>query len=96
MRNPDRPVDDQIETRVVDRELLRFYFYATAGKFDPNLQFSELSPVVTSGMLHTDAEWLPLVNADAVPPSGQVTIWIVVHDERAGTAWAKRTINVVP
>jgi len=26
----------------------------------------------------------------------KVTIWIVVQDERAGTAWAKRTVNVVP
>ena len=60
------------------------------------MQFSELNPVLTSGMLHTDAEWLPLPKPDAVPPNGQVTIWIVVHDERAGTAWAKRTVNVVP
>lgn len=94
--NPDRPVDDRIETRVVDRELLRFYFYATAGKLEPLMQFSELNPVLTSGVLHTDAEWLPLLKAGAVPPNGQVTIWIVVQDERAGTAWAKRTVNVVP
>ena len=96
VRNPDRPVDDQIETKVVDRELLRFYFYATAGKLDPIMQFSELNPVLTSGTLHTDAEWVPLLKPDAVPPNGQVTIWIVVQDERAGTAWAKRTVNVAP
>lgn len=96
VNNPDRPVGDQVETKVVDRELLRFYFYATAGRLEPLMQFSELNPVLTSGTLHTDAEWLPLLKPDAVPPNGRVTIWIVVQDERAGTAWAKRTVNVVP
>jgi hypothetical protein len=86
-----------IETRVVDRELLRFYFYTSRGKFDPETQFSELSPILTGGTLHTDSEWLPPDKHDDLPTGGEiVTIWLVTHDERAGTDWASRTILLIP
>jgi hypothetical protein len=86
-----------IETRVVDRELLRFYFYTSRGKFDPETQFSELSPILTGGTLHTDSEWLPPDKHDDLPTGGEiVTIWLVTHDERAGTDWASRTILLLP
>ncbi len=85
------------ETRVVARELIRFYFYTSRGKFDPEMQFSELSPVVTAGTLHTDSEWLPPKMHDDLPTGGEiVTIWLVTHDERAGTDWASRTILLIP
>jgi hypothetical protein len=85
------------ETRVVDRELLRFYFYTSRGKFDPEMQFSELSPILTGGTLHTDSEWLPPKMHDDLPTGGEiVTIWLVTHDERAGTDWASRTILLIP
>ena len=85
------------ETRVVDHELLRFYFYTSRGHFDPETQFSELSPIVTGGTLHTDSEWLPPKKHDDVPAGGEVvTIWLVTHDERAGTDWASRTILLTP
>jgi hypothetical protein len=89
--------DFETEMRVVDRELLRFYFYTSRGKFDPETQFSELSPILTGGTLHTDSEWLPPKMHDDLPPEGEiVTIWVVTHDERAGTDWASRTIRLVP
>ena len=82
---------------VVDRELIRFYFYTSRGKFDPELQFSELSPILTGGTLHTDSEWLPPTKPEDLPTGGEiVTIWLVTHDERAGTDWASRTILLAP
>jgi hypothetical protein len=96
VRNPDM---DAIMTKTVDRELLRFQFYATAGAFTPEMQFSELNPILSGGTLHTDAEWvLPTAEKareDNLPPEGGiVTIWIVTHDERAGTDWASRTVRL--
>jgi hypothetical protein len=88
---------DSFDTRVVDRELIRFYFYTSRGKFDPEQQFSELSPILTGGTLHTDSEWLPPEKHDNIPTGGElVTIWLVTHDERAGTDWASRTILLLP
>jgi hypothetical protein len=82
------------ETRF-ERELLRFQFYATAGKFDPPMQFSELNPALSGGTLHTDSEYV-LPKLEDLPADGKVSIWIVTHDERAGSDWFKRTITVVP
>jgi hypothetical protein len=94
--NPDGKTFSIVQ-KTVEKELLRFQFYATAGRFDPELQFSELNPLLVGGMLHTDAEWLPPTERDAVPDGGkEVTIWIVAHDERAGTDWASRKILLVP
>jgi hypothetical protein len=96
IHNGEDPPDVFAE-RVVDRELIRFYFYTSRGKFDPEMQFSELSPILTGGTLHTDSEWLPPAKHDDVPADGEiVTIWLVTHDERAGTDWASRTILLVP
>ena len=94
VRNADT---GEITPRMVERELLRFQFYATAGKFDPEMQFSELNPILVGGTLHTDSEWLPPKELPELPsPGGIVTIWLVTHDERAGTDWASRTIIVTP
>lgn len=88
---------DSFDTRVVDRELIRFYFYTSRGKFDPEQQFSELSPILTGGTLHTDSEWLPPTKPEDLPTGGEiVTIWLVTHDERAGTDWASRTFLLLP
>ena len=61
------------------------------------MQFSELSPILTGGTLHTDSEWLPPAKHEDLPTGGEiVTIWLVTHDERAGTDWASRTILLLP
>ncbi|HEY4184722.1 MAG TPA: hypothetical protein VGP07_06605 [Polyangia bacterium] len=86
-----------VETLDVARELLTYRFYATAGTFDPDTQQSELSSVLTSpdGRAHIDSQYnLPKL-AD-LPPDGEVTVWIVVRDERAGTSWDSRTFTVTP
>lgn len=96
IHNGTDPPDVFVE-RVVDRELIRFYFYTSRGKFDPEIQFSELSPILTGGTLHTDSEWLPPMKHDDLPTGGEiVTIWLVTHDERAGTDWASRPILLIP
>jgi len=82
------------DTKVVDKELLRFQFYATAGKFDPEMQFSELSPILVGGMLHTDSEYV--LPKEVPGPGAIVTIWLVTHDERAGSDWATRTVIIDP
>ncbi|HEY5452674.1 MAG TPA: hypothetical protein VIQ54_28150 [Polyangia bacterium] len=86
-----------IEPKMVEKELLRFQFYATAGKFDPEMQFSELNPILVGGTLHTDAEWIAPKDLSTLPAGGgTVTVWLVTHDERAGSDWASRTFIVNP
>jgi len=87
---------DMVETHVVERELIRFQFYATAGTFEPREQQSELEPFLAPGsLLHTDSEY-KLPRVDQLPPDGNVTIWVVTHDERGGSDWFTTTITVVP
>jgi hypothetical protein len=78
-------------------ELLRYNFFATAGTFSPAGRRSKLSPFFTSpdGKVHLDSEYNPPKEKD-LPADGNVTIWIVVHDERAGVGWITRRIRVVP
>jgi hypothetical protein len=85
----------RVYTRMVERELLQFQFYATAGTFTPGQQFSELNPILSGGTLHTDSEYV-LPKIEDRPADGRVTIWIVTHDERAGSDWKSVTINVDP
>jgi len=87
---------NEIETQVVPRELVRFQFYATAGTFQQDQTQSELEPFVSPGSrLHTDSQYnLPKVSE--LPAAGQVRIWVVTHDERAGSDWLSTTITVVP
>jgi hypothetical protein len=79
------------------QELLRYDFFATAGTFSPAERQSQLSPLVTSpdGQVHLDSQYNPPAAKD-LPADGNVTLWIVVHDERAGAGWITKTIRVVP
>ncbi len=87
----------QIETVVVDRELLVYQFYATAGTFTPDQRQSELSPVYSSsgGRVHVDGQYV-LPRSEDRPADGRVTIWVTVRDERTGTGWAHGVIQVDP
>jgi len=79
------------------QELLRYDFFATAGTFSPAERQSQLSALVTSpdGQVHLDSRYNPPAAKD-LPADGNVTLWIVVHDERAGVGWISRSIRVVP
>ena len=79
-------------------ELLRYAFYATAGTFSPAERDSKPSALYTSpdGKVHLDSQY-NLPGAKDVPADGmEVTLWVVVRDERAGTGWISKTIRVVP
>jgi len=87
---------NMIETQIVPRELIRFQFYTTAGTFSPAQQMSEIDPLLAPGSrLHTDSEYILPKPAD-IPPDGQVRIFVVTHDERAGSDWLSTTITVMP
>jgi hypothetical protein len=79
------------------QELLRYDFFATAGTFSPAERESQLSALVTSpdGRVHLDSQY-NLPAAKDLPADGNVTLWIVVHDERAGVGWISTAIRVVP
>jgi hypothetical protein len=79
------------------QELLRYDFFATAGTFAPAERQSQLSALVTSpdGQVHLDSQYNP-PDEKNLPADGNVTIWIVVHDERAGAGWISKTLRVVP
>lgn len=89
---------DMIEKRHFDRELLTYQFFATRGTFAPSERTSETPPFLTTedGMVHTDSEWQPPKKTEIGDGGEQVTIWIVVRDERAGVSWSSRTFNVAP
>jgi hypothetical protein len=77
-------------------ELLTFQFYATAGTFSPEDRESELPPVFDpDSVLRSDSQY-HLPGSTTRPADGKVTLWVTVRDERAGTTWMSRTINVVP
>jgi hypothetical protein len=90
------------ETGTVDtqcrHETLTFQFFATAGTFGPAERQSELPPFLAppdDGKIHIDSQWNPPKAAD-LPADGQVTLWVVVRDERAGANWASKTFVITP
>jgi len=80
------------------KELLTFQFFTTAGTFSPRERTSELSPLLSvpeSGHIPIDSQYHP-PKADALPADGNVTIWVVTRDERAGASWLSRTFVLTP
>ena len=85
---------NQVETKIIERELVRMNFYATAGTLSPEDTQSEQDPALT-GAFYTYSEYhLPKV--EDRPADGLVTIWVVTHDERAGSDWRSVVITVLP
>jgi hypothetical protein len=84
----------------VERERIRYAYYATAGTFDPARTVSELIPGVP-GTVHLESAYTPPSSLDDVAPdpvTGQrlVTVWIVVRDDRGGESWVIRRIALDP
>jgi hypothetical protein len=99
-RTIDR-LTDQTQVREVDAETLDYAFYATAGRFDPARTTSELPFGARPGdRLHLESKYQPPAPADLPldPASGrrqqEVTIWIVVRDERGGSSFLERRLLV--
>jgi hypothetical protein len=82
---------DQVRAQDVPAETLRYAFYATAGKFDPPQTGSDVPfGGAAAERPHVESKYLP-------PPDPQeVTIWIVVRDERGGSSWVERRLLVQP
>ena len=84
------------------KETLTYSFYASAGTFSPLQTRSEPPPgVVPRGRLHIESKYHPpkdMTNrpagASATEPL-DVTIWIVVRDERGGASWVTRSLRVL-
>jgi hypothetical protein len=92
---------DQAQLREVAAETLDYTFYATAGRFDPPRTSSELPFGARPGdRLHLESRYEPPAAADLAldAASGrrqqEVTIWIVVRDERGGSSFLERRLLV--
>jgi hypothetical protein len=76
----------------VEKETLRYRFFATAGTFTPAQTSSELLPgVVAIGPVHIESQY----SAPATI-TGPVTLWVVVRDDRGGEAWLERQLVIIP
>jgi len=109
---PSRGLAESFETTVIDpdthravpftveRETLRYRFFATAGSFAPGITSSEPDPgFVAKGPIHIESKY-NLPGKDKLPPEADgratVTIWVVVRDDRGGESWAKALLRVIP
>jgi hypothetical protein len=96
-------IDDKTHMTVplhVDRETLRYAFYATAGTFSPARTASELPPGFT-GTVHLESQYTPPSDTSALPldpvTGGRaVSIWVVVRDDRGGESWIRRQLAILP
>jgi hypothetical protein len=81
----------------VDKERIRYAFYASAGKFDPPRTASEL-PAGFTGTVHLEAKYIPpaTVPLDAAGNAVPVRIWIITRDERGGESWVVRQLALEP
>jgi hypothetical protein len=83
----------------IDKERIRYAFYASAGTFTPPRSASELPPGFV-GTPHLESEYQAPPTIDGLPQddngNGLVTIWIVVRDERGGESWVERQIALTP
>jgi hypothetical protein len=92
---------DHAQVHEVPAETLHYQFFATAGKFVPNETASELPFGATPGArVPLEARYEPPAAGTLTldPASGRrasdVTIWIVVRDERGGASWVERRLRV--
>ena len=83
------------------KETLTYSFYASAGTFSPLQTRSEPPPgVVPRGRVHIESKYHPPKDMTSQPPGAaataplDVTIWIVVRDERGGASWVTRPLRV--
>jgi hypothetical protein len=84
----------------VERETLRYAFYASAGTFAPARTASEL-PLGFTGTIHLESQYFAPTDVSALPidpisSGGLVTIWVVVRDDRGGESWITRRLAIVP
>jgi len=83
------------------KETLTYSFYASAGTFSPLQTSSEPPPgVVPRGRIHIESKYHPpkdmtsQTTGAAAPGPLDVTIWIVVRDDRGGASWVTRSLRL--
>jgi hypothetical protein len=86
---------DLTHADAVPAETLRYSFFATAGKFEPNETTSELAfgATTTTARIPIEARYLA---PDTAATPLMVRIIVVVRDERGGTSWIERPLVVTP
>ena len=86
---------DETRPDSVPAETLRYSFFATAGKFEPNETTSELAfgATTTTGRVPIESHYLA---PDTVTAPLMVRIIVVVRDDRGGTSWIERPLVVTP
>jgi hypothetical protein len=78
----------------IERETVRYAFYATAGTFQPARTSSELPPgFIGTGRVHLESEYRA---PKQVPDNPNVRIFVVARDDRGGEAWIARTVQITP
>jgi hypothetical protein len=83
----------QIITKDVPAETLRYAFFTTAGAFSPLETSTVSSPIFTyQGRVHIESHYTA---PKTMPADPNLTVWIVVRDERGGTSWTRRQITLV-
>jgi hypothetical protein len=86
----------------VERERLRFAFYATAGSFGPARTASELPLgfMQTGDHVHVESQYNAPASFDGLPVDdmgrADVTVWITIRDERGGESWVQRQLLITP
>ena len=90
IREATHDVPPQIFTKDVPAETLRYAFFTTAGTFSPVETSTVALPIFTNlDHVHIESQY----TAPAVMPADpNLTVWIVVRDERGGASWTTRRI----
>ena len=85
-------ITGQVIPHAVAKETLTYSFYATAGTFSP-FETSSEPPlgVIAPGRVHIESKYHP---PPAAETPADMTIWIVVRDERGGASWVTRALHV--
>lgn len=85
----------------VERERIRYAFYASAGAFAPPRTNSELPPgfvPVGPHPIHLESKYTAPLSTDGLPRDTSqrpvVRVWIVVRDERGGESWVERQLVI--
>jgi hypothetical protein len=92
-RTATRDDPPQVAPLFVPAETLRFAFFTNAGSFSPITTNTTVSVIrEEQDRIHLEARYSA---PQTMPADPNVTIWIVVRDERGGASWIKRRITLV-
>ncbi len=83
----------QIVTTDVAAETLRYTFFTTAGTFTP-VETSTATPVIFTkpDRPHVESQYTA---PTTMPDNPNLTVWILVRDERGGASWTTRQIQLI-